>query len=171
MLVRLLCYSCENVQKRIRISRRCSAVSFSSFSFFNDIDFTEPLSKREQIYQEKLPLLMENESNLVEFLSSTRKGISHALHFRSDVLQLLKKDSERPHKNSLKRIDHQLSSFLRSALCVDALHLRRITYEDSSGLVLERIARADSVHQIRNLRDMKKRLHTNRRCYALFHPR
>ena len=60
-------------------------------------------------------------------------------------------------------------SLIGISLCNEALQLRRITFEASSGSVLEKVARGEAVHSVRSLSVLKRRLHNGRRCYGLFH--
>jgi hypothetical protein len=70
----------------------------------------------------------------------------------------------------LREIDATLREWLRVAFNPDCLQIKRVTYDGSSGLILENIARGESVHAVRTLSELKKRLDFNgRHCYAVFH--
>jgi malonyl-CoA decarboxylase len=47
--------------------------------------------------------------------------------------------------------------------------LKRISIDQTPRVILEKIASRDAVHPIKCTDDLKKRLSTSRRCYALFH--
>ena len=49
------------------------------------------------------------------------------------------------------------------------LELRRIDWR-TSALVLEKLIRYEAVHEIKGWSDLRRRLESDRRCYALFHP-
>ena len=67
-------------------------------------------------------------------------------------------------------MDGILREWLRVAFNPDSTAVRRVTYYDSSGAVLEHIARGESVHAVRSLSELKRRLDFDgRHCYALFH--
>ena len=50
-----------------------------------------------------------------------------------------------------------------------SLRLRRVEFGTSSGDILDRVAKGESVHRVRTLRELKRRLHDGRRCVAFFH--
>ena len=47
--------------------------------------------------------------------------------------------------------------------------LRRITYDDTSAAVMEKITTREAVHPVRTLADLRRRLGPRRRCFAFFH--
>jgi hypothetical protein len=70
----------------------------------------------------------------------------------------------------LKYLDKVVQSYLQtSLLCYDSMELRRIEFETSSGILLERVARGESVHRVRSIHELKRRLHDGKRCFGLFH--
>jgi hypothetical protein len=70
----------------------------------------------------------------------------------------------------LRFADKVFQSYLQSSLlCYDSMSLKRVTFETSSGILLERIAKGESVHRVRSLHELKRRLHDGRRCFGLFH--
>lgn len=52
-------------------------------------------------------------------------------------------------------------NFLNSVFAVDNLRLRQVTFEHSSGNILEKVARGEAVHRVRGLSELKRRLHGN----------
>jgi malonyl-CoA decarboxylase len=60
---------------------------------------------------------------------------------------------------------HLLSSWFNRGF----LHLERIDWR-SPALVLEKLIQYEAVHEIRGWEDLHRRLGTDRRCYAFFHP-
>lgn len=91
-------------------------------------------------------------------LTKSIGGISAAIQIRTDVQKL----------SLATPVDDVVQEWLSVALCMDALVLKRITF-DSGASSLETIARTDSVHAVRTIHSLKKRLQGSRRCYALFH--
>ena len=47
--------------------------------------------------------------------------------------------------------------------------MARIDWQ-TSAVVLERLIQYEAVHQIQGWRDLRRRLESDRRCYAFFHP-
>ena len=102
----------------------------------------------------------DNINNLREALSNMKGGTLCAMKLRSAAI--IAKD---------KQINSSMRLYLEACFSSDALEFRRVTFEGSHGLMLERVAEKDSVlARIRTLRELKKRLGDGRRCYALLHP-
>jgi malonyl-CoA decarboxylase len=70
----------------------------------------------------------------------------------------------------LAGLENDLKHLLTGWFDVGFLELRRITW-DTPAALLERLARYEAVHRVRNWADMKNRLDPDRRCFAYFHPR
>jgi malonyl-CoA decarboxylase len=114
------------------------------------------------------PIIESEKLKLVSnALSSSEDGIKFGMTLRGDVLDLLAKDRR---NDGLRAIDALLSQWLLAVFCISALKLQRVTFDSSSGLLLEKIAAAEAVHRIRALSEMKNRLTNGRRCFGLFHP-
>lgn len=119
----------------------------------------------------------DGRSYIDRLLSKNKGGFSAAMHLREDITDIIKATKANPasttnnktYLSSLLAIDDCVRQWLSNALCVDSLVLKRITFESSSGNILEKIARGESVHRVRSLNELKRRLHDGRCCYALFH--
>jgi malonyl-CoA decarboxylase len=66
-------------------------------------------------------------------------------------------------------IDADLMHLFRSWFNRGFLTLQRIDWQ-TSAVVLERLIQYEAVHQIQGWRDLRRRLESDRRCYAFFHP-
>ena len=66
-------------------------------------------------------------------------------------------------------IDADLTHLFRSWFNRGFLTLQRIDWQ-TSAVVLERLIHYEAVHQIQGWRDLRRRLESDRRCYAFFHP-
>ena len=66
-------------------------------------------------------------------------------------------------------IDADLTHLFRSWFNRGFLTLKRIDWQ-TSAVVLERLIHYEAVHQIQGWRDLRRRLESDRRCYAFFHP-
>ena len=82
---------------------------------------------------------------------------------RSQVLQ----ESDRTSR--LKPIAADLAHLFTSWFNRGFLVLRRIDWR-TSAVVLEKLIQYEAVHQIQGWHDLRRRLETDRRCYAFFHP-
>ena len=67
-------------------------------------------------------------------------------------------------------LETDLKGLLASWFDVGMLELARIDWSSPAAL-LERLVAYEAVHSIRSWSDLKDRLDSDRRCYALFHPR
>ena len=87
-------------------------------------------------------------------------GLPFLLEMRKDLLEALShcNDDANGSIAALKGLDSSLKRLLEAWFSVGLLELRRITYEESGGGVLEKIARGESVHKVRGLEDLKTRL-------------
>jgi malonyl-CoA decarboxylase len=79
---------------------------------------------------------------------------------------LMKRLKERPQWRS---IDADLLHLLRSWFNRGFLRLERIDWR-TSAIVLEKLIRYEAVHAIEGWRDLRRRLESDRRCFAFFHP-
>ena len=66
-------------------------------------------------------------------------------------------------------IDADLSHLLASWFNRGFLSLQRIDWR-TPALVLEKLMQYEAVHEIQGWRDLRRRLESDRRCYAFFHP-
>ena len=92
------------------------------------------------------------------------EGVKFLADLRSDLLKLAGED---PYLRGLER---DLRDLLESWFDVGFLDLRRITW-DSPASLLEKLIAYEAVHAISSWADLRNRLDSDRRLYALFHPR
>jgi malonyl-CoA decarboxylase len=90
-------------------------------------------------------------------------GTRILVHMRSQVLQ----ESDR--NSRLKPIAADLAHLFTSWFNRGFLVLRRIDWRTSAE-ILEKLIQYEAVHQIQGWHDLRRRLETDRRCYAFFHP-
>jgi len=102
-------------------------------------------------------------TRLFRQFNSLPAGIKFLVDLRADLLRL------RGGNAPLQRLEHELRDLLASWFDIGFLDLERITW-DAPASLLERLASYEAVHEVRNWRDLKNRLDTDRRCYAFFHP-
>jgi malonyl-CoA decarboxylase len=80
--------------------------------------------------------------------------------------RLLRTLADHPQRSE---IDADLTHLFRSWFNRGFLTLQRIDWQ-TSAVVLERLIQYEAVHQIQGWRDLRRRLESDRRCYAFFHP-
>jgi malonyl-CoA decarboxylase len=91
-------------------------------------------------------------------------GMKFVVDLRATLLERVKGD---PY---LAALDSDLRALLANWFDVGFLELVRIDWSSPASL-LERLVGYEAVHEIRSWSDLKNRLDSDRRCYALFHPR
>ena len=91
-------------------------------------------------------------------------GMKFLVDLRATLLSRVKGD---PY---LAALDSDLRALLANWFDVGFLELKRIDW-NSPAVLLERLVGYEAVHEIRSWSDLKNRLDSDRRCYALFHPR
>jgi len=91
-------------------------------------------------------------------------GMKFLVDLRATLLELTGSD---PH---LAALEHDMRTLLASWFDVGFLELQRIDW-NSPAVLLERLVGYEAVHEIRSWSDLKNRLDSDRRCYALFHHR
>lgn len=92
------------------------------------------------------------------------EGVKFLVDLRADLLAAL------PKAPALEVLKVELDGLLESWFDPGFLELRRITW-NSPALVLEKLIAYEAVHPIQSWNDLRKRLDSDRRCYAFFHPR
>ncbi|MBV8914943.1 MAG: malonyl-CoA decarboxylase, partial [Acetobacteraceae bacterium] len=91
-------------------------------------------------------------------------GMKFLVDLRATLLDLKGSD---PHLGAL---ESDLRNLLASWFDVGFLELQRMDW-NSPAVLLERLVGYEAVHEIRSWSDLKNRLDSDRRCYALFHHR
>ena len=110
-------------------------------------------------------------------------GLQFLVRMRADVLSALRRKRKAPAPKSadddliseilqLQQLEDCLRAMLIPWFSVGFLHLSPISYEKSSALLLEQVARAEAVRPFSSLHELRTRMSTGRgrRCYGLFHP-
>jgi malonyl-CoA decarboxylase len=90
-------------------------------------------------------------------------GTAALVEMRSELLKGLRTHPE------WKAVDSDLLHLLRSWFNRGFLRLERIDWH-TSAMVLEKLIQYEAVHAIQGWRDLRRRLESDRRCFAFFHP-
>ncbi len=101
---------------------------------------------------------------LLTQLTTIPDGMKFLVDLRATLLDGMDGD---PH---LRALESDLRTLLASWFDIGMLELARIDWSSPANL-LERLVAYEAVHEIRSWSDLKNRLDSDRRCYALFHPR
>lgn len=92
-------------------------------------------------------------------------GVKFLVDMRATLLSLTRKD------RSLRPLEQDLKHLLSSWFDIGFLELRRITWDNASAALLEKLIAYEAVHTIASWDDLKNRLDSDRRCFAYFHPK
>ena len=90
-------------------------------------------------------------------------GTAMLLSLRTELLAAMKEDP------SLVVVDRDLQHLLSSWFNRGFLELKRIDWHTPAS-ILEKLIAYEAVHEIRGFPDLKRRLASDRRCFAFFHP-
>ena len=91
-------------------------------------------------------------------------GVKFLVDLRAELLQLIGDDAY------MRQLEGDLRELLTSWFDIGFLDLQRITWHSPAAL-LEKLIAYEAVHEIRDWADLRNRLDSDRRCFALFHPR
>lgn len=101
---------------------------------------------------------------ILRLFNSLPNGVKFLVDMRADLLALQDKTP------ATEALNAHLKDLLSSWFDPGFLDLERITWKSSAAL-LEKLIAYEAVHEIRSWDDLRNRLDSDRRCYALFHPR
>jgi len=116
-----------------------------------------------QRLRQLIALAEPRRQELFRRLNTVPGGTATLVQLRSDLLQALKAHPE------LTPVDDDLKHLFRSWFNPGFLQLERIDW-DSPARVLEKLIAYESVHEIHGWNDLRRRLDSDRRCFAFFHP-
>lgn len=100
---------------------------------------------------------------LIRRINMAPHGTPAIVAMRQDLLSLL------PPHPELQAVDADFEHLLRSWFNRGFLELHRIDWS-TPAILLEKLFKYEAVHEIRGWTDMRRRLETDRRCFAFFHP-
>ena len=108
--------------------------------------------------------LVPSRVRLLKQFSSLPNGFKFLIDMRAD---LLPKTTDDPY---IYKLSHDLKEILESWFDVGLLDLTEITW-DSPAALLEKLIEYEAVHEIRSWEDLRKRLDSDRLCFAFLHNR
>jgi malonyl-CoA decarboxylase len=116
----------------------------------------------------------ENLARLQKVVEAPRQELFRRLNLAPDGTRILvgmrsQVLHESDRTSRLKPIAADLAHLFTSWFNRGFLVLRRIDWR-TSAVVLEKLIQYEAVHQIQGWHDLRRRLETDRRCYAFFHP-
>jgi malonyl-CoA decarboxylase len=113
--------------------------------------------------QALMRVLEPRRQELLRRLNMVPGGTKAIIKLRERLLSLLNKDS------ALLPVDADFLHLLSSWFNRGFLTLERISW-DSPASLLDKIQEYESVHEIADWHDLRRRLDSDRRCFAFFHP-
>ena len=132
-----------------------------------------PLATYNRLHDVSAPIHQEILRYLL--LDHASEGMESILALREDLREwmrtLQRKDTETVHLlDHLKLLEEHFQDILSVWFVPGLLEHRRITYESTPASILEHIVRYEAVHPVSSLRDLRRRLGSDRRVFAIFHP-
>jgi malonyl-CoA decarboxylase len=100
---------------------------------------------------------------LIRRINTAPGGTTTLVALREHLLELSKNGA------NFDALDADLKHLFRSWFNRGFLRLERISWQ-TSALILEKLIRYESVHEINGWPDLRRRLEADRRCFAFFHP-
>jgi malonyl-CoA decarboxylase len=100
---------------------------------------------------------------LIRRINTAPRGTETLVTMRKHLLDLPVKSPD------ISLLDADLRHLFRSWFNRGFLSLRSISWQ-TSALILEKLIRYESVHEINGWSDLRRRLQADRRCFAFFHP-
>jgi malonyl-CoA decarboxylase len=100
---------------------------------------------------------------LIRRINTAPHGTETLVALRGDLL------AESSHAANFAPLDADLKHLFKSWFNRGFLRLERISWQ-TSALLLEKLIRYESVHEINGWPDLHRRLEADRRCFAFFHP-
>lgn len=108
--------------------------------------------------------LVPSRSALLRKFSALENGVKFLVDLRADLL------AEKDPSLALVALDADFRELLLSWFDFGFLDMEQISWNSPAAL-LEKLIAYEAVHEIRSWDDLHNRLDSDRRCYALFHPR
>ena len=169
--------------RRLPLAARCSwAASFCSLdrSIKSSLLGYDTLNASEQ----RQPIILSLASSLQlqqphiftdklhAYLNSANQSLHLSMRLREDVLIMMKSNKKKNiNDERIHVLDDILKKWLHTFLASDAIQLKRVTFEESSGEMLEKVAKGDLVYPVKRMRDLKLRVRLNngKRCFVIHH--
>ncbi len=114
-------------------------------------------------YTRLLDAVEPQRRELIRILNWTPGGTPALVRMRTDLLSLL------PLRPELSLLDRDFLHLLTMWFNRGFLQLRRISWQ-TPAFILEKLIAYEAVHEITSWEDLRRRLASDRRCYAFFHP-
>lgn len=114
-------------------------------------------------YLELLDAVEPSRQELIRILNWAPHGTSSIIRMRADLLAHARDEP------TLKLVDYDFRHLLASWFNRGFLELRRIDW-NTPAFILEKLIHYESVHAITDWADLQRRLASDRRCFAFFHP-
>lgn len=123
----------------------------------------DDLAERALLETELRSALVPPFRKILKEFNSLPQGVKFLVDLRADLLRWRK---EAP---GLAILERDLKTLLASWFDIGFLELQRITWNSPAAL-LEKLIAYEAVHAIQSWDDLKRRLASDRRCFAFFHP-
>ena len=134
-----------------------------SFKKVNEAIENYTKSQNERTLSDLFKVSEGNRRELFRRMNMAPNGTAIIVALREDLLKILKSNME------LSELDNDLRHLFRAWFNPGFLKLTKITWETRAA-VLEKIIKYERVHQIKDMKELKRRLGEDRRFFSYFHP-
>jgi len=114
--------------------------------------------------QELLRVVEPPRQEVFRRLNGAPDGTRVLVRLRETLVRQLRAHPE------LETVNSDLQHLLKSWFNPGFLQLRRISWDRSPALLMEKLIQYESVHAIQSWEDLRRRLSGDRRCFGFFHP-
>ena len=111
----------------------------------------------------------ETEIHLLTELNNSKESATLLKEIRDENMEKLIKIRERSMQLSLKNLSSLVFGLLNESFAIKNLQFNQISWENSSKEIAEFVRLNDRVRPVKDLKELKKRLIGDFRCYGVFH--
>ena len=156
-------YQTLSEENRLLFFKKINEKYKPSFTRVNEAINVYQNSQNEKTLSDLFKVSEGRRRELFRRMNMAPSGTSIIVSLREDLLKILKDNNE------LKGLDDDLRHLFRAWFNPGFLKLEKITW-DTKAAVLEKIIKYERVHQINDMRELKRRLGEDRRFFSYFHP-
>ena len=156
-------YQTLSKENKLLFFRKINEKYKPSFTKVNEAIDVYKNSQNEKTLSDLFKVSEGRRRELFRRMNMAPSGTSIIVSLREDLLKILKDNTE------LKGLDDDLRHLFRAWFNPGFLKLEKITW-DTKAAVLEKIIKYERVHQINDMKELKRRLGEDRRFFSYFHP-
>lgn len=156
----LIKYQKSNAADRLEILSSPSSIPVS-LVFFSLSYLKGSLELAMSIRRDVLQLTHNHSSRSNNMIHGTVEETAHVLE--KEIINWDKEETLSITRRYWHEMDSEVKRWLLASFSSEMLYIQQVSFDTSSGIILEKIARGESVHSVRTLSELKKRLNDGRR--------